>query len=178
MERLYRAVSKATNKYIEGYLVKESKTTYCFKEDYEANSDNDTYYICYDRMTDWGLPNVHCREEVYPKTIGQFTGFYDIYGVKIFEYDTFIPLYSLTQDDLLGLSADDMKEKIEDDLDEDWKGVVGFYNGAYVVFTDLNYLVYYNLNSYNRKKKFVKYIENYGEHYLPEGTTLLGVVIH
>lgn len=61
------------------------KTTYCFKGDY--NPDNDEYYILFDQMTDWGLPNNHYKVDVIPSTVGQFTGLTDKNGTKIFEGD-------------------------------------------------------------------------------------------
>ena len=66
---LHKAIRKDNGKWITGNLVKQEKTTYCFKEDYEKDPDNTVYYIAFDEMTDWGLPNRHLVTEVVPKTI-------------------------------------------------------------------------------------------------------------
>lgn len=66
---LYKAKRKDNNKWITGSLVKQDKTTYCFKEDYKNDPDNTVYYIAFDKMTDWGLPNRHLLTEVIPETI-------------------------------------------------------------------------------------------------------------
>lgn len=73
--------------WVQGSYMKLSKTTYCFKEDYEANPDNTEHYIVFDRMTDWGLPNRHLKADVLPETIGQFVGLTDKNNKKIFEGD-------------------------------------------------------------------------------------------
>lgn len=62
-----------------GGLWHTQKTTYCFKEDYKRNPDNDEYYIL------WGLPNNHYKTNVIPSTVGQFIGLTDKNGTKIFE---------------------------------------------------------------------------------------------
>lgn len=45
------------------------------------------HLIIVDSMADWNMPkNIHCVE-VIPETVGQFTGFTDKSGTKIFEGD-------------------------------------------------------------------------------------------
>lgn len=66
---LHKAIRKDNGEWITGNLVKQKKTTYCFKEDYEKDPDNTVYYIAFDEMTDWGLPNRHLVTEVVPETI-------------------------------------------------------------------------------------------------------------
>lgn len=177
-ERIYKAVNKETNKFTTGYLVKESKTTYCFAEDYKANPDNDIYYIYYDRMSDWGLPNLHCRTEIYPETISQFTGFIDIEGNRIFEGDTFIPLYlPLSIEEIDKMDLNELRQYLQDNLDTDEAGVVEFFNGSYVVVKNRAHYIYYNLNRYSPLHS-VGYVENYGEHSLPIGNRLLGIIVN
>lgn len=73
--------------WVQGSYLKLDKTTYCFKEDYEATPDNTEHYIVYDKMTDWGLPNIHVHAKVIPETVGQCIGLTDKKGRKIFKGD-------------------------------------------------------------------------------------------
>lgn len=86
-EILFRGKCTDTGKWYEGQYIHLHKTTYCFKEDYEKNPDNDIHQIVFERMTDWCLPNQHLRADVIPETIGQYTGLTDKNGKKIFEGD-------------------------------------------------------------------------------------------
>ena len=73
--------------WLQGSYMTLNETTYCFKEDYEANPNNTKHYIVFDQMTDCGLPNRHLQGDVIPETIGQYTGLTDKNGKKIFEGD-------------------------------------------------------------------------------------------
>ena len=84
---LFRGKCKDTGKWYEGYYVHLHKTTYCFKEDYDRNPDNDMHQIIFEQMMDWGLPNQHFRVDVSPETVSEFSGLTDKNGKKIFEGD-------------------------------------------------------------------------------------------
>ena len=83
-KNLYRAKGADDadkNVWYEGYYMQMNDTTYCFSEDYERaareGKDPRHYYIVFDRMTDWGLPNRHFKADVRPETLCQHTGRYD-----------------------------------------------------------------------------------------------------
>lgn len=93
-KNLYRAKGADDadkNVWYEGYYMQMNDTTYCFSEDYEraAKEGNDPrhYYIVFDRMTDWGLPNRHFKADVRPETLCQHTGRYDKNKKAIYEWD-------------------------------------------------------------------------------------------
>ena len=86
-ENLYRGKETGTKRWYYGGFFLHKKTTFCFKEDYDAHPDNDVPCIVFDSMTDWGLPNQIKIATVIPETVGQFTGFFDKNGQKIFEGD-------------------------------------------------------------------------------------------
>ena len=93
-KNLYRAKGADDtdkNVWYEGYYMQMNDTTYCFSEDYERaareGKDPRHYYIVFDRMTDWGLPNRHFKADVRPETLCQHTGRYDKNKKSIYEWD-------------------------------------------------------------------------------------------
>ena len=89
--------------WVQGSYWELRETTYCFQSDYDRHPDNTKYYIVFDRMTDWGLPNRHLQADVIPETVGQFTGLTDKNGKKIFEGD--IVQYSIEEDQAVFVGA-------------------------------------------------------------------------
>jgi YopX protein. len=85
--RVYRAKTKADGEWIQGHYLEQQETTYCFRFDYDSHPDNTKYYIMYDWMIDWGLPNEHRIVEVLPETVGQCVDNRDKNNKEIFEGD-------------------------------------------------------------------------------------------
>lgn len=75
------------DRWYEGFYIALNDTTYCIKEDYEKHPDNTKYYIIFDQMTDWGLPNRHLQARINPDTLCQFTGIAAKDGRRIYEGD-------------------------------------------------------------------------------------------
>lgn len=53
----FRAKDKDSNIVVEGFFFAYPKTTYCFEDAYKRHPAELAYCICFNRMTDWGLPN-------------------------------------------------------------------------------------------------------------------------
>lgn len=75
------------DKWVEGYYLKRSETTYCFEEDYRNFPVKTLHFIAQERMTDWGLPNEFRLYEIDPETLHVHMGALDEAGEKIWLKD-------------------------------------------------------------------------------------------
>lgn len=81
-----KAKDKDTGRWVEGYYACLPYTIYCFKEDYDANPDNDREYVVSTRMTDWCLPNQPILTEIEKGSAKRYIGT-DKNGRKVFDGD-------------------------------------------------------------------------------------------
>lgn len=87
MEILFRAKRKDNNQWIEGYYMKHQvRTLDCVGDELDEDKDIE-HYIVFSGFSDWGISKPIEYVEIDIDTLGQYTGYDDVNGNKIFVGD-------------------------------------------------------------------------------------------
>ena len=86
-EIYFRGKREDNGKWVEGYYMKHINRTISPMGDEIRPEKDIEHIILFDSFSDWNMPRGISYVHIDPKTLGQYTGFCDEYGKKIYEGD-------------------------------------------------------------------------------------------